>query len=491
MAGGDIGERYDIVHPLVTQAVVPPQTGAPMGGAASMAGGGDVGLSFHRDQATGAVKIDKDRFENYDTEGTVWGAISGYKQTTVNLPPAVMSNGRGYVMIFWTPDRDSCAHYGEIAFSARVTAQDYVEGTKELNGLISLKSLKRGQAENELARKEQDEIKEVIRKLVDMSIKSQPSEVRELVKSSLSENRGWGVISPESPIIEGAWWNRASNKMEHHAAGIIVREGKNSSEKKPKHIVTTHYSDTENKITEDFQIVVPPFGGGITKGGATSNDFGSLLRHEKGEENTFVYNTVFTENYVDKLIGNSTSASRKVHFHSTHMLWAFQHMDMVFEEYLAGTSLGTNVHDDERKFMNMPTISTITKQLKDLTKDVTVTYASQLIEGALLILAKFASSAHPDSWFKFESTSDGYFYHVPSGFYHTIVQMFAKRLSKFQAFNGGTDLSIGAVALPSYNATTTSTQPEMDRSVYLDMSIKAYFTSMFWCYVIDTPAAHE
>ena len=61
MAGGDIGERYDIVHPLVTQAVVPPQTGAPMGGAASMAGGGDVGLSFHRDQATGAVKIDKDR----------------------------------------------------------------------------------------------------------------------------------------------------------------------------------------------------------------------------------------------------------------------------------------------------------------------------------------------------------------------------------------------------------------------------------------------
>jgi len=105
----------------------------------------------------------------------------------------------------------------------------------------------------------------------------------------------------------------------------------------------------------------------------------------------------------------------------------------------------------------------------------------------LVILSKFANSAHQDTWFKFEPTSDGYVYHIPSGFYRTIVHMFAKRLEKFQAFNGGTDLKIGAVALPSYKMAGGTIKEEIDRSVYLDMSIKAYFTSMFWCYVIDTP----
>lgn len=278
LAGGDTGDRYDFVHPLAPTSAIPStSTGAQFsanssGGGEIAAGGAGVGLKFHQQATsegpgTGQVVIDTDWTEAVDVDG-MSGPITGYSQTTINLPVEVMaSNNKPHVMIFWTPDRDSCAHVSNINFTTRVAAKPYQPGMEvKHTGEISLKNLRRGEAEQDVATKEKEEIIEVIKTLVTIAVEAYPAEVRESVKAVLEKERGWGVIDQGTPVIESAYWTRSINKMEHHAAGVVVSEMEEGQEieegvrksKHTKHIVMTHYSDSENGINSHFQIVVPP-----------------------------------------------------------------------------------------------------------------------------------------------------------------------------------------------------------------------------------------
>ena len=150
--------------------------------------------------------------------------ITGYSQTTVMIPQRIIVDGRNdEMLVVWTPDAESGMHTSEIKVATRLVA--HAHGTEGAKSATITIGMDRDPEERTAAAHEQDEIKEIIGRLVKLAIQDQPEDLRTYAQARMAKGRGWDVIESEAPVIESVTWQSVYNMMEYHAVGIKIHEG--------------------------------------------------------------------------------------------------------------------------------------------------------------------------------------------------------------------------------------------------------------------------
>lgn len=484
---GDKVTQWDIVQPLSSSSL-----SAPMGGGASTAdsaGGAPVGEPMPAAPVVG-LRLTKNEETEVQDSGN---GIGGYSQATIKIPREVIVDGSNpEVLIVWTPDINSASHTSKVNVTARVTAHALPAhgstGHSPASSEIKI-GMQRNQDETEAAAAERGELRGIIERLVHMAVEEQSAELKGHMERRTEENVGWGIVDSPAPIIETAMWQSVYNMMEHHSVGIKIHEGATAGAATQKLMRKELYVDTENGISEHFQIVAHPFGGTEVR-----SDYGkataSLLVHKTTTNNNFVANTVLSPGLKESLLQEVSGADVvEVKLHHNCMLWALQRMEDIFQIYVtlvkAGGVDGITPTRTEVDLAKSSRVNTTLAEFAALAKDAEADVAGVLISRTLAILAKYPHVQHHNLMWKIVSHEYGFRYNVPRLFYYVIVDEFVKQLKKHQALNSGTALHLTAYALPAFNTKLHERKlsDEQNTTVAITACIVARYPTQAYCYV--------
>lgn len=421
------------------------------------------------------------------------GMMKDYNTITMDIPGKMFSSENpGYKLVVWLPRRSASRHYTERKYATTVTANGPAEVFRvDVAGELESQSMEEKREEGESYTSLNDQVRDVIKKLTELSITANTGMSSDIVSSYMVQGKHWDFKPAQEAVIQEVNWTRVASKMEHHAAGILFKEQGpgDPMSRSSKKLKSIKYQRAGVKAgEEDYQIIIEPSVSSLQVSDQMHLEGALLVKKPLEEDDPFIVNSVLSSVYsrVGGEVGSPAVGSHiGVELHDLQIMWALVNLSSLYPMYVSEARRMQGVSRDGFGQEELASFESADSLVRDL--DEIDSADSQLSLGEILgavgslMCTHFTPLNRGGFWKLNIDSTKRISYQLPSVFVALARQQFQSKLRNHQVFNSGTSLAVSAVALP-LGSRGVGVENEQSQAVMVQFGVRYYLPQFGFCY---------